>query len=139
MLDCTCKFIYNLFFTGMSNDRLLFTLCKVGISKPYKIPFYQSNLFLLRSSDLTIHLDLIFHKFIHVMDGWWDVLVFGDKCYEIKCLSNSKQTINMMVQSRHSWKLNDKNIPRTTERHFPRLSIPHPLKWKVLLAELESR
>lgn len=120
----------------MSNDRRLFTLCKVGISKPYKISFYQSNLFHLRISGLTVHLDLIFHMFIHVMDGWWDVLVFGDKCYEIKFPSNSEQTINMMVQSRHSWKLDDKNIPRTTEGHYPHLFIPHPLKWKILLAQL---
>lgn len=132
MLDHTCKFIHNLFFTRMPNGRLLFTLCKVEISKPYKISFYQSNLFHLRISGLTVHLDLIFHMFIHVMDGWWGVLVFGGKCYEIKFPSNSKQTINMTVQSRHSWKLNDKNIPRTAEGHFPHLFIPHPLKLKSL-------
>ena len=62
------------------------------------------------------------------------MLVFGDKCYEIKFPPNSERTINMMVQSRHSWKLNDKNIPRTAEGHFPHLFIPHPLKSKLLLA-----
>lgn len=56
---------------------------------------------------------LILHMFIHVKDVWEDVLVFGDKYYEIKCPPISVQTINMKVQSRHSWRLNDKTIPRT--------------------------
>lgn len=47
------------------------------------------------------------------MDVWRDVLVFGDKYYDIKFPPTSAQTINMKVQSRHSWKLNDKAIPRT--------------------------
>ena len=120
----------------MSSGGLLFTLYKIEISIAYKTSFYQSNLFHLRISGLPVHLDLIFHMFIHVMDGWWDVLVFGDKCYEIKFPPNSEQTINMMVQSRHSWKLNDKNIPRTAEGHFPHHFMSHPLKWKFLLAQL---
>lgn len=63
----------------------------------------------LSSSSLTcsilgseVQLYLIFHMFISVMDMWGDVLVFGDMYYEIKFPHTSEQTINMMVQSRHS-------------------------------------
>lgn len=112
-------------------NRPLLKLCEIGISKPYKISF-QFNLFHLRISGLTAHLSLIFHMFIHVMDGLWDVLVFGDKCYEIKFPPNSEQTINMKVQSRHSWKLNDKNIPRIAEEHSPHLFILYPLEQNFL-------
>lgn len=66
--------------------------------------------------------------FVSVMDMRGDVLVFDDMHYEIKFPHTSEQAINMVVQSRHSWKLNDENIPRTAGGPFPHLFIPHPLK-----------
>lgn len=127
--------------TIFANSYLTVFLSNTGLYLHFKGQDYWS-LVKLSSSSLTcsilgfqVQLYLIFHMFISVMDMRGDVLVFDDMYYEIKFPHTSEQTINMVVQSRHSWKLNDKNIPRTAGGPFPHLFIPHPLKWNLFLAQ----